>query len=214
MDDNINGRSLQAVVASANAGDPESQYLLGVAQMAGMGTEKNTGAAIKQFTAAANGGFKEAQFILGMLLLDTNGKEAERWLIRAESAGCAGAAGVLGMRYLGPSSGIPRDVAYSWVRRAAEGGDAQSQANLAGYLLRNDKKIEAYAWLKLAVSQHGSHGPFGMNLFAIQRIESELDDKSLDDAKRLSTEYIDRYSKERYLFCSQSLPSMSTPLQY
>jgi hypothetical protein len=183
--------------------------------MTGTGVEKDRNIAEEQFLKAAEGGFKEAQFILGVLLMQTDWAQSQKWLLRSDSKGCSGAAGLLGMKYLQKSSGVPESVAYSWIRRGAEGGDAASQINIAGYLIRTNKKVEAYAWLKLIASEHKSD-PMStiMTAASIRKVESELDVLSLQNARKLSDIYTQKYSRSTYPFCSQSTPDIAKPLQY
>src|SRR5215472_3357192 len=96
---------LKTLAKKANAGDPESQYELGLDYDRGVGVEKNEYEAMRWYGMAANSGHVNAQNNLGYLY-ETGPKalkdmaEAVKWYQRAAAYGNAWAQFNLGRLYL------------------------------------------------------------------------------------------------------------------
>ena len=76
--------SLEVIIKTSRAGDPEAQYKLGAAYSFGNGLPKNDVASVEWLTRAANQGQSEAQFELGLHYLNGEGVasseiEAYKW---------------------------------------------------------------------------------------------------------------------------------------
>jgi TPR repeat protein len=180
--------------------------------MSGTGVKSDRNIAMDNFAKAANAGFKEAQFIMGALLLQSDEKEALRWLVNAHSSGCAGAAGILATMYI-KKGGSYEKAGWEWAKKAAAEGDAMSQLMLGNHL-REISKTEAYAWLKTALTEHSPNPSFVSAEFSLKALEKGMDVDTLKKSRALAETYRGKYGKTHYSFCSQSMPSFAGPLEY
>lgn len=116
-----------ALAASAQGGDPEAQYQLGVVYLKGNGAEKNPTLAYKWIEKAAEQGYAEAQYALGA------------------------------MHHAGRDALQSFALAFKWFERAAQQNHAEAQYSLgimyrAGQGMPADKP-QAYIWFNLAAAQ-------------------------------------------------------------
>ena len=165
QDDQTSVRSLADIRASAEAGDAEAQYDLGVRYDFGwLGvSERDAAEAVTWYRRAAEQGHAKAQYRLGVMYAFGSGVpqdhvEAFAWYRLAGAHGLVRAQYRLGAIYES-GSGVPQDYveAVTWYRRAAEQGDARAQYNL-GLMYAEGKgvpqdDIEAHMWLNLAASR-------------------------------------------------------------
>jgi uncharacterized protein len=125
------------LIAKAEKGDAESQYVLGCIYYYGDGVEKNEAEAVKWITKAAEQGNINAQFALGCCYRDGQGViqdyvEAAIWFRRAAEQGDMVAQSVLGSFY-SDGTGVPKNnvEAYSWLNLAsAHSGNSEKEKSL------------------------------------------------------------------------------------
>lgn len=127
--------SFEELRAQAEQGNPESQYLFGLAHARGEGVARNPAEAAKWFRLAADQGVAAAQGRLGSLLLGGEGvaadpAEAARRFRQAADQGNAYAAANLALLHA-TGHGVPRDEAEAlvWFQVAAALGDPDAAKN-------------------------------------------------------------------------------------
>ncbi len=151
------------VRASAERGDADAQYSLGVMYRDGYGAPQDAAEAGRWFRRAAVQGHASAQSDLGHLYDEGRGvpkddAEALRWYRLAADQGVVVAQYNLGVKYAN-GDGVPENdaEAVKWYRLAGDLGDAFAQYNLAvAYdngegVPEND--AEAVKWYRLAADQ-------------------------------------------------------------
>ncbi len=146
---------------SAEAKNPNAQYILGTKMFSGDGVDKNRSQAINLFKSAADGGNSEAGIELGKYFLSLprnhrNFKEALYWYEKSAELGNADAQNRLGELYLTSWEDFSNPKkALHWLAAAAKQGDKEAQFKLAkmyatGSLVPKDEQ-KAFQWrLKLA----------------------------------------------------------------
>jgi len=208
----------RALEARANGGDPAAQtdlariYLLGPKEM------RNEGKGMEWLKRAAQKDYGAAEYLYGMVLLSGKGdtskmQEGGNYLTRSAAHGCAGAAGLLGNMLLAAASKNPdaEPKAIAYVKQAAEGGDYMSQGLLAkvystgGRTVARDP-VAAYAWLEFARSDRPDHAFAARTNELHAQLRANLDASQLKRAAEMATGFKKKYGKEKYEFCSQSLP--------
>jgi len=159
-----------------------------------------------------------AEYLFGMVLLSNKNdgakmQEGGSYLTRSAGHGCAGAAGLLGNMFLAASSRNPdiEPKAVDYIRQAAEGGDYMSQTLLARLYSSGGKTIgkdpvNAYAWLEFANAGRSNHAFSGPSQQLRAQLKGSLDEAQLARANELAASFKAKYGKEKYEFCSQSLP--------
>ena len=133
--------ALEDLIRSAEQGDADVQFSLGVGYVKGRGVPQDYGAARKWFQLAAEQGHAAAQFNLGLMYASGLGVprdygEAVRWYRKAAKQGNAAAQHNLGMEYaLGES--VPRNYveAYMWLNLAVS---RESGAKAKSYVKDRD----------------------------------------------------------------------------
>jgi len=161
--------------ASAERGDVETQYWLGVMycqriwrwrEDGSMGaTEEDIKEGIKWHRRAAEQGHAEAQYELGKILttfhsdkIDKEEGEGIKWYRKAAEQGCYNAQYALGVRYSAGWS-VPKDTteAVKWYRKAAEQQDMSAQCALGRHYFDGigvpQDKAEAVRWFRKAAEQ-------------------------------------------------------------
>lgn len=147
----------------AALGDVEAMAHLGLANVEGIGVEKNHAEAVKWLRRAADQGNVTAQNNLGVCYLHGYGvgkdfAEAEKWIRKSAEQGDVVAQYHMGSLYhLG--QGVPKDPmkAFDWWLKAAEQGHIIAQNNVGflyddGAIVGQDF-VEAYKWMSLAAAQ-------------------------------------------------------------
>ena len=151
--------------ASAEQGDADAQYNLGIMYVTGRGVPQDDAEAVRWYLLAADQGHAVAQFNLGIMYAYGRGvlqddAEVLRWYRLAADQGLAGAQASLGSAY-SIGLGVPRDDAEAarWYRLAADQGDANAQGTLGrmyaagrGVPQNNER---AYMWFSVAADNHG-----------------------------------------------------------
>lgn len=118
---------------SAEAGDPESQFGMGLIYESGRGVGRDYRTAVTWYRQAAEQNHAPAQFNLGHLLrlgagVEPDMEEAVRWWTAAAENGLAQAQVMLGLAYQ-RDEGVSFDQAQSihWFQRAADQGNPMGQ---------------------------------------------------------------------------------------
>jgi len=119
------------LLARANAGDANSQYLVAFAYQNGVGVPKDLAQAAKWYRKAAEAGNRRSMEILGTLYerglggLPKDDVQAVNWYRKAAEAGDAFGMNSLGSTYEHGQGGLPKDDAQAadWFRKAAEAGN-------------------------------------------------------------------------------------------
>src|SRR6266446_1234868 len=208
----------RALEAFANRGDPVAQTNLSRLYLFGAPEMRNEEKALHWLKQAVQKNHPPADYLYGMVLLSNQNdvskvQEGGGFLTRSAARGCAGAAGLLGNMFLAASSRNPdiEPKAIMYIRQAAEGGDYMSQALLAklfsvgGKTLGKDP-VAAYAWLEFARSDRPNH-PFSARSDDLHaQLKGALDAGQLARAAEMAAGLKQKYGKEKYDFCSQSLP--------
>lgn len=154
---------LRVWVEAANEGLADGQFLCGICQRDGLGTQTNVTASAQWFRKAAEQGHVRAQYELGCCYaygigIERDRAEAARWWRKAAEQGLADAQTRLGGYYQwGINVEKNPAEAVAWYRKAAEQGNAEAQVRL-GFCYdcgegveKND--AEAFAWYRKAAEQ-------------------------------------------------------------
>jgi TPR repeat protein len=166
--------SLSSVRASAEQGDPEAQYYLGLFYETGKDVEKDMVEAVKWYRKAAEQNDLDAQYRLGLCYdkgegVPQNGKEAVKWYTKAAENGIIEAQINLGVCYE-TGKGIENNVpeAVKWYRMAADRKNPEAQYKL-GYCyetcgeIRSDDK--AAIWYRRAAEGGNAEAQYKIGLF-------------------------------------------------
>jgi len=150
------------LVQSANEGEAESQFILGLAYCDGWeGTIRSGSTAARWCDLAAELGDHRPTFVFGLLQrekdrIKPDGAEALKWLNRAAELGDDYARVILGEKLL-VGDGVPADWqrGAEWIRKSANAGFSPAQFRLGVIYLvggsampRNE--VEALAWFIVA----------------------------------------------------------------
>lgn len=133
-------RAVELLQQRALAGNPDAQYLLGLARWNGIGTTPDRDAALVSLRGAANHGVAAAAYALAALLgtgTDAERKEALEWLSRAASAGYTPALALQSAHTLALRDGrlgadLAADLRFEIARSAARDDDAALLAACGG----------------------------------------------------------------------------------
>jgi uncharacterized protein len=148
---------------TAEQGNAQAQFNLGLAYYDGKGVPKDYAEAVKWYRKAVEQGNAQAQNNLGLCYQNGTGvpkddAEAVRWFRKAAEQGLAQAQANLGVCYQN-GTGVPKDDAEAirWFRKAAEQGNATGQAGL-GLAYYDGKGVpkdydEAVKWYRKAAEQ-------------------------------------------------------------
>jgi TPR repeat protein len=157
---------------SAEQGDAEARFHLGVCYENGSGVAKDEKEVVRWYRQAADQGHAIAQFNLGGCYATGSGvvkdeKEAVRWYRQAAQQGHAVAQFNLGQCYTN-GSGVAKDEkeAARWYQQAAEKGYAMAQFNL-GVCYTNGSGVpkdvkEAVRWYRQAAEQGNANAQFNL----------------------------------------------------
>lgn len=133
------------VLASAERGEADGQYQLGMYYGAPKNPDRNPALGSAWLRKAAEQGHPEALYTLGLTHTGLNGgtknlEEAHAWFRKAADKGHAGAQYAIGMMHL-RGQGMARDEAEAvqWLRKAAANGSARAMTGLATLLLRGEE---------------------------------------------------------------------------
>ena len=208
----------RALEAFANRGDPVAQTNLSRIYLFGPREMRDEAKAAHWLRQAGQKNHGPAEYLFGMVLLSNKNDSAKiqeggSYLTRSAAHGCAGAAGLLGNMFLAASSRNPdiEPKAVNYIRQAAEGGDYMSQTLLAKLYSSGGKTIgkdpvTAYAWLEFARTDRPNHAFARPSTELHTQLKGTLDADQLARATELATSFKQKYGKQKYEFCSQSLP--------
>ena len=142
------GEFAKKLLASAQKGNAQSQYHLGVLYNDGKGVEKDYRQAASWYLKAAQQGHQKAQLYLGLLYQHGRGvardyKQAAQWLRKSAEQGEQKAQYFLGVLYY-KGIGVPKDLEHAahWLEQSANQGNAEAQKLLDEILSASDPKSE------------------------------------------------------------------------
>lgn len=152
----------------AEAGDPVSQYQLGLRYTSGTGVWKNNAQAVEWFEKSAYQGHADAAYMLGIDYYTGRGvakdyRQAAQWFQRAAVQGHARAQYQLAAAYMN-GQGVIEDQAWAarWYGKAANQGHSDAQFSLGVAFARGlglpVHPLQACKWLVLA-GRSGSDQP-------------------------------------------------------
>ena len=152
----------------AAAGDPDSQYFLGMLYLNGEdGYEMDAEKAAYWFNRAAENGNIAGQYNLGLLYLNGEGVEKDpqkgiRLLQKAARAGSSDAQNSLGLLYLN-GEGVKKDPQKGklLLEQAAESGNVDAQHNLGMLYFLKNYSVAAY-WFDRAARQDFSYAQYNL----------------------------------------------------
>lgn len=154
---------------AARAGHPEAQYRLGLAYALGTGCPRSGMEALRWYQAAADGGQREAQFELGILLLNDHNAEWSAGISSRVASSTSSPTNLI-LRQLFPEGlTIRRDneKAFYWLKKSAEAGKPEAQANLGWLLLKGvgcSIDVEAAKiWFQCASEHNLSQAALGLS---------------------------------------------------
>ena len=176
-----------------------------------MSGSKDTAALVNDLRRIVLTGDPVAQFTLAVLLPQTQtepGISERMTLLRTSAkAGCAGSAAILGslLAQTSPEEGV------TWIRRAAEGGDAGSQLFIAGAYKRgasgmSRNPVAAVAWAMLSRSQAYNKGMLLAIENMLAQMQSSLDKEQMAQADAMFVDLQRKYPKQPFYICGQSIP--------
>ncbi|MBF0400410.1 MAG: SEL1-like repeat protein [Magnetococcales bacterium] len=154
---------LAAVTAKAEAGERESQWILGLRYLEGRGVEQDKAKAEFWLRKAAEQGSPRAQYRLGRMYDKGDGvvqdsQGAAAWYLKAAEQGMAAAQNNLGNLFR-DGRGVEQDhaEAVDWYRKAVAQDSVTAQANLGlmyegGFGVAQDRK-QALFWLRKAAAR-------------------------------------------------------------
>jgi len=157
---------INKIISSAQQGDAEAQYNLGVMYAQGLGVTQNYAEAVKWYRKAAEQGYAAAQFNLGGMYHQGQGVPQEAM----------------------PDGEWDYSEAMKWYRKAAEQGHANAQSNL-GLMYAQGQGVtqdyaEAYFWFNLAVASGYEGARSGRDIIA-----KKLSQNALIDAQKRVREW-------------------------
>lgn len=166
-------RTFKELSAKAAAGDVHAMFFLGMAYLAGLGTEIDRAAGAEWIRKSAEKGYAQAQFSYGKIcrngeLRKKDDAEAVRWFRLSAAQGNADAELSLAEAY-GEGAGVAKDDAESmrWLRLAATHGHPYAQHYLGVDLSDSEKPEElreCVVWL--TKSAHQGH-PLSMAMLGM-----------------------------------------------
>jgi hypothetical protein len=150
----------QELHRKAGAGDPDSQYRIGIEYTNGEGVTQDYSRGVDWFRKAASQGHVDAQYMVGMALLTGRGvgediPEAIIWLRKAATAGHGRAQFQLGDAYVN-GRGVEKAVSWGarWIGKAADAGHEQAQFILGALFAKGiglpENHATALKWIILA----------------------------------------------------------------
>lgn len=154
---------LETLEAKAQAGDSESETILGLAYHTGTLVKQDDAEARRLLQDAANRGFMAAEQAMGIFSqagfgMPPDKDQAVFWYTKAAQDGSSDAATNLALMY-STGDGLQKDAtkAVAWFRRAAEAGDATAELNLFALYRRGEgaprDDAQAVLWLTKAAAQ-------------------------------------------------------------
>jgi TPR repeat protein len=159
---------------SAEQGDSDAQFNLGLCYYNGEGVPKDKKMAVYWFSKSAEQGYSEAQYNLGVCYYNGEGipkdmKKAVYWFSKSAEQGYSEAQYNLGVRYYN-GEGVPKDMkkAVYWYTKSAEQGNSGAQVNLGtcyrcGEGVPKDMKKAVY-WLTKSAEQGEPYAQFNLGV--------------------------------------------------
>lgn len=163
-------------------------------------------------TALADKNHRESQYMIGVLVFSglSTPKESIKRLNQAETNGCSGAAGILGILYLqGEFVKKNEKIGLSWLRNAAERGDVNAQMMLGSFYYHGsmslDKDlIQAYSWLYQAKLLVSPVTVPALNMLIL--IREKLTQEQIASAEKQAKDRLYKIGGIKNNFCAHSTP--------
>jgi Sel1 repeat-containing protein len=160
---------------TADQGDADAKYILGVKFANGRGVPQSDSEAIKWFQKAAEKKHVDAQYILGLMYANGRGvpesdSEALKWYQKAADQGHADAQCILGVKFIN-GLGVPQSdsEAVKWYQKAADQGHAEAQRKLALMYVNGrgvpESDSEAVKWMKKAADHGDADAQYKLGVF-------------------------------------------------
>lgn len=131
-----NAERFQKESASADTGNPESQYKLGNMYTEGVGTNIDLARAAELYEQSASQGYVKAEYKLGLIYYEGTGvkaskKTAYKWFKKAAGKNYAAAQYYLGKMYA-EGTGVTRNynTSLEWYTKAVDGGFNQARSEM------------------------------------------------------------------------------------
>lgn len=163
-------RAIQLISTSAEQGNPDAQYWLGIACWNGEGVPQDFTAAVSWFRKATKSGSNSACYWLGMAFKLGQGVpqdyyEAFKWFSIAANAGDEKAFFQLAMAY-NFGLGVTRDIekGFDWMRKAADEGDAAAYIRVAETYRQRRAQKDAIIWFLKAADEGNMGGAYFLGL--------------------------------------------------
>ncbi len=169
------GKAAEWYLRSAEQGNANAQYRLGLLYCDGRGVEQNYEEAVKWFTEAAKQNHPEALDRLGMLAengygMERDEQQAAEWYRQSAEQGNTDAQYRLGLLYC-DGRGVEQNYedAVKWFEKAAEQGNAGAQYRL-GLLCSDGRGVEqdygeALKWFEKAAEQNQPDAEYELGSF-------------------------------------------------
>jgi len=169
----------------AEAGYPESQFLMAWLTTNGLGMGADDSAGLALLRSAADGNFGPAQFQLATIMLDGRGgaqdeAAAAAMFMKAAEGGHAAAQNALSLLYAtGRGVQQDQDLSAEWAIKAGRQGNAEAQLFVSG-LYRDGMgvardHVQAFSWAVLAANQNFGPAQLRLASFYANGIGVEVD---------------------------------------
>lgn len=206
--------------ARGEAGDVEAQTAIGALILGKQIPGASESEGLGWIQRAADRGHGPAEFLIGVNFLSASPPDraaSAKWLTRSATHGCAGAAGILASSYLGDQDKAKNQApGIRWLRYAAEHGDWMSQLLLGQAYWRGAMglpvdKVEAFAWISVAIKEIESAPHAAAALASLESVSASLPKADMRSAQRRAASYQARYKSGSLTLCSDSFPAMPHP---
>ncbi len=165
------GLDLEQLKSQAEAGDVQSQFILGQMFYEGRTVAKDYKQAEKWLRPAAEKNLPIAQLFLGKILSNSSYQsqddiEAFKWMLKAAGNDVTEAQFSLGAMYE-KGQGVERDSAEAakWYRKAADKKHAEAQFKVGETYLSATNYVEAAKWFQKAAAQNHPRAQFKLGNF-------------------------------------------------
>lgn len=216
--------SIDDLRLNAQAGDPNSQFILAQKYCRGQSVSRDFNEAVKWYSKAAQQGFAKAQYELGVLYeggigVPQNFKHAFEWYSKAAQQGYTKAQYSLGLFYsLGLGVGRDYPAAIEWFNKAAHQGYDQAEFSL-GLMYFNGRGVEqdyeqAAKWLTKAAVKGNTKAEYylGVLYCKIKNKDNEIDYKQA--AKWFTRAAARGDAKSQYILAAMYCKGQGVPQDY
>ncbi len=180
--------------ASAEQGQAEAQFSLGVLYALGQGVQADLAEAVRWYSRAAEASGAAARYNLGEKynqgVPGRSVDDARSWIAALSRLGEASSPLAVGSDYHFGAQGLPKDAerAYHWFGRAAEQGHAMAWYRLAQLHLEGRgaprDPVRAYMWFSLCAARG-----LGDAQWRVRDLAARMSAEELAEAQRLAAEW-------------------------